>query len=204
MDTALVPAPAIGRADRIAIVAILVVGALGAGAVAAVGLVRGIARLIDPAAFPVSLFAEIPLDAGPGILQAHADRVVVSTDALSAGPVWLFAISDIVFALTIAIVDVCFTCVLLRVVQSRPFHGSLRTAAIVAGCAIAFGSILGQGLGGLARMMAATELAPALGGEVLVGFEFEVISIIVGFGVLALAYVFQAGTRLQREVEGLV
>ena len=43
-----------------------------------------------------------------------------------------------------------------------------------------------------------------IGGVTQVGFLFEPLPIVVGFGVLALAYVFRTGERLQRDTEGLV
>lgn len=53
-------------------------------------------------------------------------------------------------------------------------------------------------------MMAADELNDALGGIAVPGFSFAPIPIIAGFGILTLAYVFRAGSRLQHETEGLV
>lgn len=196
--------PEIGRADRGAIYAILVVGVFLGGFVAGDGLIRGVFRLLDPAGYPIELIADIPVETGPGVVQAHGSTVVVSADGLSAGPIWLFAISDLIGALAIALVTVSFAYVLWRIAQRRPFHRTVQVAALVAGCAIALGSLLAQGLGGLAKMMAATELGPSLGDVAEVGFLFAPLPIIVGFGVLALAYVFQAGERLQRDTDGLV
>lgn len=193
-----------GQGDRVAIWAILIAGFFGGGFVAGLGLITGIFRLIDPAGFPVQLIADIPIDGGPGILAAHGNSLLVSTESLSAGPLWALAAADIVAAVATGCVAASFAFVLYRIVQRRPFHRSTQTSAIVAGCAIAFGSLLSQGLGGLGQMMAADELNDELGGIAVAGFEFQPLLPIVGFGILALAYVFRAGERLQRDTEGLV
>ena len=57
---------------------------------------------------------------------------------------------------------------------------------------------------GFGQMQAATELNPAFDDQLIVGFSFDPLPWLVGFGVMALAVVFQAGTRLQRDTEGLV
>lgn len=192
------------RADRIAIWLILGAGFLGGAFVAGLGLFTAISRLIDPARYPVSLLADIPVEIGPGVLQAHGDSVVVNADGLSPSTVWTLAAGDLFLALTIGIVTVAFSVVLLRVTQRRPFHRSMQIAVLVAGCAIAFGSLLSQGIGGLGQMMAATDLEGTLGDIATPGFLFAPLPIIIGFAIMALAYVFQAGERLQRDQEGLV
>ena len=123
---------------------------------------------------------------------------------IPTGALWLFAIADVVGGIAIGLVTASFAYVLWRIAQRRPFHHTSQVAALVAGCAIAFGSLISQGLAGLARMMTADELGAALGGVTQVGFLFEPLPIVVGFGVLALAYVFRTGERLQRDTEGLV
>lgn len=190
----------IGRADSVAVTAILVVGAGLGGFIAGMGLVRAVFRLFDPSKYPIELLADIPVELGGSVLGAHGSSLVVTVSSLPTLPLWLLSISEMIGALAIGLVTVCFAFVLARVAQRKPFHRSMRSAALVAGCAIAFGSLLSQGLGGLARMMVAFEVRepaePA--------FLFEPLPILVGFAVLALAYVFQAGNRLQKDTEGLV
>lgn len=194
----------IGRADRVTILTILVVGMFGGGFVAGLGLITGIFRLLDPGRYPIELLADIPVDAGDGILEARATSILVHAESLPASALWAFAISDVIGGIAIGLITASFAYVLWRVAQRRPFHRTTHVAALVAGCAIAFGSLLSQGIGGLGRMIAADELGPSLGGVTEIGFLFEPLPIVVGFGVLALAYVFRAGERLQRDTEGLV
>jgi len=198
-------APAdVGRADRVAILLILAVGAFGGAFIAGLGIISAVLRLIDPARYPVTLLADIPIEAVPGIVQAHGDSIVVNADGLSTGTVWALAGGDFFLALTIGCVTFCFAYVLWRVAQRRPFHRTTQVAALVAGCAIALGSILSQGIGGLGQMMAASDLSAALGDVTSPGFLFAPLPIVLGFAIMALAYVFRAGERLQRDTEGLV
>ena len=198
------PPSDIGRGDRVAVWIILIVGSFGGGVTAGLGIITGIFRLFDPARYPITLLADIPVQAGPGIVQAHGDSIVVHTDRLSGGPLWALATADVVAGIALGLVTASFAYVLSRVVGGKPFHRSMRAAALIAGSAIVFGSLVAQGVRGLGTMMAATELSDALGGVAEPAFLFEPLPIVVGFGVLALAYVFQTGTRLQRETEGLV
>ncbi len=194
----------VDRGDRIAIWAILIVGMFVGGLVAGLGLVNAVFRLLDPSRFPIDLLADIPLETGDGVIDAHGDSLLVWTDQLTAGPLWLLTLGDLAAALAIALVTASLGNVLWRVAQRRPFHRTVQVAALVAGCAVALGSLLAQGLGGLGRMMAAGELNDALGGIALPAFEFQPLLPILGFGILALAYVARAGERLQRDTDGLV
>ncbi|MFT4029946.1 MAG: hypothetical protein QM675_08715 [Protaetiibacter sp.] len=192
------------RADRGAIYVILAAGVFGGGFIAGLALVTGVFRLLDPARYPVTLLADIPIETGQGIVQAHGDTIVANAESLSGGAVWALAIADLVFGLALAGVVASAAVVLWRVAQRQPFHRTSYLAAIVAGCCVTFGSLLSQGIGGLGTMMAATELNPALGDFALPAFEFEPLPVVAGFVIIALAYVFRAGTRLQRDTEGLV
>ena len=196
--------PNVSKADRLAIWSILVVGMFGGGFVAGLGLVTGVFRLIDPARYPIALLADIPVETGPGIAQAHGDGVLVNAEQLSAGPLWLLAAGDMTLGLVIGCVTASFAHVLYRVAQRKPFHSTMQVAVLVAGVAIAVGGLLHQGFTGLGTMMAADELNDSLGGVAEVGFLFNPLIPLVGFGILALAYVFRAGERIQRETEGLV
>ncbi|AYF97658.1 hypothetical protein [Protaetiibacter intestinalis] len=203
METTSAPAE-VSRVDRVAIWLILAIGALGGGFIAGLGFVTAVFRILDPARYPVSLLADVPVDGGPGIVQVHGDSIVVNADGLAPGTVWALAAGDFFEALTIALVTASFAYVLWRVAQRRPFHRTVQAAALVAGFSLALGGILSQGIGGLGQMMAATDLEPTLGDIVMPGFLFTPTPFVVGFGVMALAYVFRTGTRLQRETEGLV
>jgi hypothetical protein len=192
------------RADRITILMILAVGVFAGAFIAGTGLIQAVFRLVAPERYPVHLFADIPLETGAGVVSAHGDSLVAQADGLGSGAVWLLAAGDAFAALTVGVVTASFGYVLWRVAQRRPFHRSMQAAILVTGCAVAFGSLLSQGFGGLGQLMAATDLENALNGVALVQFEFAPLPIVVGFGIMALAFVFRAGTRLQRDTEGLV
>lgn len=192
------------RSDRPAILVILGIGMFAGGFVAGLGLINAIFRLVDPSQFAITLLANTPIDAGAGVSSAQYEQMSVMADSLSAGAVWLIAGAEMFTALTIGLVTASFSYALWRIVSGQPFHRTMRVAAIVAGCSIVFGTLLSQGLGGLGQMMAATELEDALGGAAVAGFEISPLPIVVGFGILALSYVFHAGTRMQRDTEGLI
>lgn len=199
------PSSDIHVADRIALRAVLAVAVLGGALLTTLGLFTAISRVVDPSRYPVSVLADVvvPVSSG-GVVDARADSVLVHTTDLSAGTLWLLAGGDFCSALTIALVTFGFGVVLWRVVQRQPFHRQTYFATITAGSAIALGSLLSQGLGGLGQLAAATELSAALGGVTVPGFLFSPVPVVAGFGILALAYVFRAGARLQHDTEGLV
>ncbi|MCW2163362.1 hypothetical protein B0I12_000488 [Microbacterium hydrothermale] len=199
------PSSDIHLADRIALRAVLVVAVLGGAVLTTLGLFTAISRVVDPSRYPVSVLADVVVPASSGgVVDARADSVLVHTTDLSAGTLWLLAGGDFCSALTIALVTFGFGSVLWRVVQRQPFHRQTYLATITAGSAIALGSLLSQGLGGLGQLAAATELSTALGGVTVPGFLFSPVPVVAGFGILALAYVFRAGAGLQRDTEGLV
>jgi MFS family permease len=191
----------IGRADRIGVLAILIIGAFAGGFIAATGLLQTVFGLIDPSTHLISLLAEVPV--GSEGVDATAESIVVTAQHVSAGVAWALATAQVISAITIGIVTVSAAAVLWRVAQRRPFHRSVRIAAMVAGIAITFGGMLSQGIGGIATMAAAGELSDRIDG-VFIGFAFDPLSIIVGLAILALAFIFSAGERLQRDSEGLV
>lgn len=203
-EDAIIEGPGIGKTDRFAIWFILVAGMFGGGFIAGLGLINGIFRLNDPAHYPIALLAKIPVETGPGIVQAHGDNLIVNAESLSAGPLWLFAISDLILGITIGLVTASFAHVLYRIAQRKPFHRNMYLSVLVAGSAITIGGLLYQALGGLGQMMAAGELNDSLGGVAELGFFFQPMWPLIGLGILTLAYVFRAGNRLQRETEGLV
>lgn len=188
-------------ADRVGVIVILIIGAFLGGFIAATGLIQAVFGLIDPSRHLVALLADIPLEASG--VAARAERVIVTAEQLPAGVAWALAGAQAISALIVGVVTVAAASVLWRVAQRRPFHRSVRLAAVVAGTTIALGSLIAQGLGGIATMAAADALADDLEG-LYVGFEFEPLSVIIGLAILALAYIFSAGERLQRDTEGLV
>lgn len=196
--------PLMSRWDRNLALAVYVATFFFGAWWAANGLIQGAFRVIAPSRYPVTLLADHPVDHGTGIISAVADTVTVYSDALSSGAVWLFAAADFLQALTIAGVLIGSGLVIERLLRGKPFHRVVRPATLLAACSLAFGSLLTQGVRGLGQMAAAAELNDQLGGILVMGFLFDMVPIVAGFGLLGLSYVITAGMRLQRDTEGLV
>ena len=200
--------PGISRGDRIVIRITGAVFAVGALLFLVVGAMAVIRRLIDPTSLPVGLLADIPLDPAsvPGIeiLRSSGDHVLITASGLSAGAIAALAIGNGLGALTASVVCGALAYFAWRVTRGQPFHRSLVGVSLATGITILFGALLSTFIGGFGQMQAAAELNPAFDDQLIVGFEFDPLPWLVGFGVMALAVVFQAGTRLQRDTEGLV
>lgn len=192
-----------GTTDRTAISVITIIGIFLGGFTAGQGIIAGIFRLVNPASTPIELIADIPVDSEPGV-EATATSLSVTADTLSAGTLWMLAAADIIGGLAIALTVASSSYLLLGIVRRRPFTRASFTAMVVAGCSILFGSLLAQAIGGFGTMMAADELNSALGGVAYPGFEFSALPILVGLVILAFAYVFRIGSRLQDDSDGLV
>lgn len=151
--------------------------------------------------------AAVPHDGtadGPSITRATFDTAWVLASGLGEGTRALLALGAAFGALTTLLTVGAVTLFLLLLMWGRPFHRAVIVATQVAGCALLLGGMLSAGLGGLGRMMAASELNTAAGGVFVIGFRFDPAWALVGLGLLALSLVFRYGTRLQRDTEGLV
>ena len=92
-----------------------------------------------------------------------------------------------------------------KLLRRRAFDRSVSWLAMSVGAVLAVGSTLGGGLGGLGLMIASTELDAVSPGRFWpMGFQVDPTPVMVGFVILLVAMVFDAGTRLQRDTEGLV
>jgi len=212
MTTASTTAP-MTRGDRV----VLSVFALASAAFGAASIAGGAARLrlyvraADGGGTPVSLmtdsnFTPFPLDPeGPeprvefGAFPT-ADLLVVGLDD---GTRTLLALGEGLSALVAAVVSLGVAWLFVSLARGRPFDRRLHLLALVSGATLALGSLLGQGLTGLGKMSAAT----ALNGDdrlFVAGFDFDPVPVMIGFAILALAFVFRAGSRLERETDGLV
>ncbi|MDN3497098.1 hypothetical protein QL996_14240 [Planococcus sp. APC 4015] len=166
--------------------------------------------LIASGETPVSLLtsAELPhagvSDAGAAITSGTFEMSRVVATGLGDGARWLIALGVAFGALTAAVTAGAVAYFLLLLLWKRPFHRSLIVATQIAGGALLIGSILSAGLGGLGRMMAASELNPIADDVFVVGFTFDPNVLLAGLAVLALSFVFDRGTKLQRDTTGLV
>lgn len=107
----------------------------------------------------------------------------------------------------IAAVDGAIARFLFLFAAQRPFQRSLFVTTLSCGIALILGPIIATGLRGLGLMQSAFELNPLAHDVFLAGFTIDATAAVIpgiGFVVLALAYVFRAGERMQRDTEGLV
>lgn len=195
--------PRMDKADRTATLFILILGSFAGGVTAASGLLNAVFRILDPAGRPVHVLADIPIEATSGV-QVTAQELSVVTQHLPSTARWLYASSDLIFGLMVALITLSLAYALYRVVKGDPFHQGMHTATLVAGGSLAVGGLLHQGLYGFATINAASALADSIHGEVGIGFPFDPMLPIIGLVVVALAYVFRIGERLQRDTEGLI
>jgi len=146
------------------------------------------------------LTAEI---ANPAVLSADSHDVVVTASGVGVGARAALAAGSILGALIAGTVAGAIAQFLWRLAQGRPFHRSLFGSTLVAGIAMSLGGLVAAFATGFGAMQVAFDIDPD--GEVFVpGFSFDPTVMAAGAVVLALAFAFRAGTRLQRETEGLV
>ncbi len=144
---------------------------------------------------------------GPGIVSAGYSTASIVATGLSAGTRWLLGGAALITALTTAAVGGGSAWFLIMLSARRPFQRSLFATTIIAGFALVLGPLIATGLDGLGHMQAAVELNPLVDDAFTVGFTIDGLGVVVpllGFVVLALAFVFRSGARMQRDTEGLV
>lgn len=167
-----------------------------------VWLYFGIANAVDALAHGRAV-VEFDLQAPQPIGVGQAEAVTVTAEGMGAGPAALIAAGSVLGGLIAITVGIAIAIFLWRLAQGRPFHRSLYATTLLAGGAMALGGLLAAFLSGFGAMQLAFELDPA--GEVIVpGFTFDPSIMATGSVVVALAFAFRAGTRLQRDTEGLV
>lgn len=209
------PSAPLTRADRV----VLVVFAIAAAAFGLGSLVMGVLRLrlylgaAGEGGTPVSLLADaslpgIPMGAtdgeGPRIVFGAFPTADLLAEGLSGGTRALLGVGEGFAALVAIVVSAALTSLFVSLARGRAFARGLYALALVAGAALAIGSLLAQGIAGFGRMNAAVELNPIADDLFVVGFAFDPTPVLVGFAIMALAFVFRAGSRLQRDTEGLV
>lgn len=203
----------LSRADRV-VLGIFALVAAAFGALALVRIAAGVRYYVMSASNgETELFLhnalvapdEYPTEGTPSILFGFEPTTDLVVGGLDAGTRVLLATGEALTALIALVVSVAIAWMLVSLARGRPFARPLQTLTLTAGAVLALGSLLGQGLAGLGRMMAADTLNDALGEErFLVGFTFDPLPVVLGFAIMALAFVFRAGHRLQRDTDGLV
>lgn len=201
------------RPDRVVLwLFALVAAAFGAATI--VRLVAGIRLYVLSAAngeTELSLLnagrsdSDVPTEGDPSILFAAQPTTDLLVRGLDDGTRTLLAVGEGLTALVAVVVSVAITWLFISLARGKPFARSLQALALTAGATLAIGSLLGEAIAGFGRMNAALALNEAIGDErFLVGFSFDPLPLVLGFAIMALAFVFRAGHRLQRDTEGLV
>lgn len=167
-----------------------------------VAVVQAVAH--DTVTVPLPLVQPLEAEiANPAVLAAQAGDVSVTASGIGAGARAALAAGAGLGTVVAVAVAGAIALFLWRLAQGRPFHRSLFGATLAAGAAMSIGGLLSGFASGFGAMQIAFELDPD--GDVFVpGFTFDPAVMAAGAVVLALAFVFRAGTRLQRDTEGLV
>ena len=174
-------------------------------------LIQLISNLISDR-IPLSLFAEAPLpvpsDASGGTAQlVHGsfESAFVTVSDLSPMAVFLIALGSATGILTNLIVSMAVAHLCWKLLRRRPFDRSVSWMVMAVGTILMLGTVIGGGLGGLGHMMAAVELNSDIqSGFWALGFSLDITPLVVGLVLFLVTMAFEAGTRMQRDTEGLV
>ena len=197
------------RADGITLSVLAGLIFAGASVYLLVGAAQVIRMLASPGASTITLLtsSEIPSpshDGAPQLVHGVFTTADVVASGLSGGTRALLATGTGLGFLTTAVVLGGVAYLIAALSRGKPFARPLPVLALIAGATLAIGTLLAQGLTVLGQMSAADELNPVSDDVFIVGGDFNPTLIFVGIVVMALAFVFRAGARLQRDTEGLV
>lgn len=188
----------------------VLVGAVGWGLLATVaGIVTVLAQLVQDR-FDLTLLADTPVpDAASGgtarLVDGSFDTAEVTVTGLSALPRFLLTLEGATAVATTLLVSATVAYFCWGVLRRRPFSRPVFALVALVGYALLLGTILGQGFGGLGRMIAAGELNGA-GAD-----GFWPLATVVDLGpagtglvLLVAAGAISIGQRMQRDTDGLI
>ncbi|WP_151199593.1 hypothetical protein [Cryobacterium sp. LW097] len=189
---------------------LVLIGAVLSGLLATgIGAVTLVRQLLTER-FVVTLFADAPLPsaASTGTAQIHGgsfDTAEVTVTGLSALPRFLLTLEGSTALATALLVSATVFYFCWSVLRRRPFNRPVFWLVALVGYALLLGTVLGQGFGGLGRMIAAGEL----NGDAPDGFWPQATLVDLapagtGLVLLVAAAAISLGQRLQRETDGLV
>lgn len=200
----------LSRADGFGL-GLIATGAVSIAIAALVAVIRGAFEVFGanvPVRMPLTGDGAGALEGVPGIRSASYSHADVVFDALPGGARWMLLLEGALPAL--ATVGVCAVAWWLGVslIRGRPFRTTMSTTIGIAACLVAAGGLFGQVAGAVARAMIVDGTAagdPSIY-DAFSAFQLELDLAPLGWGfALALiAMAFAAGTRLQRDTEGLV
>ncbi|GAA3887328.1 hypothetical protein GCM10022381_31670 [Leifsonia kafniensis] len=189
---------------------VVLFGALATGVIATVTGARGLISNVSSDTTPLTLLtdAALPPEASGGtaqIVDGAFETAFVTLSHLTPLTTFLIALGTVVGIVTTLIVSTAIALLCWKLLKRRPFDRSVSWMAYAVGSVLLIGTILGQGFGGLGRMMAASELNPdGLDGFWPLTTPLDLAPAFVGIALLMVATAFEAGRRLQRDTEGLV
>lgn len=201
---------ALSRADGFGL-GLIATGAVSIAAAAVVAVIKGAFDVFGADAvvrMPLVRTDGSDLDVIEGVHSATAASADVTFEALTAGARWMLLLEGALPAL--ATIGVCAVAWWLGVslIRSRPFRATMSTTIGIAACLVVAGGLFGQLAGAIGRAMIVDSLAsadPAIY-ETFPAFrlDLDLAPLGWGFALALIAMAFAAGTRLQRETEGLV
>lgn len=196
----------IGRAlTWIVLVGAVVFGALSVG----IGGFSLVGQLIRDR-FAVTLLVDAPL---PSAASAGTARLAdgafstadVTISGLSTLPRFLLTLEGATAVATGLLVSVAIAYFCWSVLCRRPFSRPVFWLVALVGYALILGTVLGQGFGGLGRMIAADELtAGAADGFWPLAALIDPAPAVAGLVLLAAAGAIRLGQRLQQDTAGLI
>lgn len=208
-SAALAPPAVVDRRDATAL-RFMAALALNACAVWAIGAVLAVLLPLtgdEPLAVELLAAGSVVVGGADGIppLVPESYVAILQNGDVSGGAFGLLVAEAALVNLVGAVVSGAIAFALRAIARGDAFHRAMPALMVAVGSVLSIGMLTASALGGLGRMMAADELNAARGAEeLMVGFTFDPVPVFVGVAVLALAFVFRAGARLQRETAGLV
>jgi len=194
MDADAHPRPVLAPADRAAMAVIAALAGLTGLLVAIDGTWRTVALAVGNG--PVELLAFAPLPGNVGDITA----ATVASGLLGEGSRALIVAASAISLVVAVAISAAVVLFLVSIARGTPFARVLFPVLLATGTLMAVGGLLASGLDGLGRMMAGGDL----GDPYVPGFELQLGPWAFGFVVLATASVIRIGSRLQRDLEGLV
>ena len=189
---------------------LVLVGSVVFGALSVViGAVTLIGQLISDQ-FTVTLLvdADLPAEASAGtaeLVDGAFSTAYVTVSGLSTLPRFLLTLEGATALATGLLVSVTIGYFCWTVLRRRPFSRPVFWLVALVGYALILGTVLGQGFGGLGRMMAADELNADPGdGFWPLAAPIDPGPAVVGLVLLVAAGAVRLGQRLQRDTAGLV
>ncbi|MET0955455.1 MAG: hypothetical protein ABWY68_05850 [Cryobacterium sp.] len=188
----------------------VLIGAVAWGLLAAViGTVTVIGQLISDR-FAVTLLADAPLpgsaSAGTATLTSGTfDSADVTIAGLSPLPRFLLTLEGSTALATTLLVSATVVYFCWTVLRRRPFTRPVFWLVALVGYALIVGTILGQGFGGIGRMIAAGELnRDPVEGFWPMATLVDLAPAGTGLVLLVAAGAISLGQRLQRDTDGLI